>query len=209
MRYTTLQRANLRQIALTRTKVSSVPTAFVKAAVQSSQVKFWKPSPALITVLLMLMSAPALAEAPLDESVVPQIKPSQVAAEQDDLLQRNQRRLLLLNECRRCDLSGVVLTGRHLIGADLREANLQDADLTGSNFEGADLSEADLMNANFSYTFLTDVRLVDAQLDNVNFTGAHLYSVNVEGASMRNLTLTDARLFDTPIYVGGEEDLVK
>ncbi|MGB7249536.1 MAG: pentapeptide repeat-containing protein [Phormidesmis sp.] len=150
---------------------------------------------ALTTSLLMSAAVPALAEAPVDDLAITQ--------------QNNVRQLVLLNECMGCDLSGVTLTAAHLIGVDLRNANLQFANLTGSNLEGADLTGADLTGANLTNTFLTNTCLAETNLDGVNFSGAHLFYVDVAGASMNNLNLTGAQLLETPIYTGGEEQLIE
>ena len=166
-----------------------------------------------LTTLLAIVAAPALAEAPIEDSTFPPQNNSspatvrQESVRQSNVRQSNVRQLMLLNECGGCDLQGVSLTEFHLIGADLRNANLQGADLTGSNLEGADLEGANLTGANFTDAFMTHTNLTNARLDNANFSGAHLYYVEVAGASMNNLNLTGAELLHTPIYVGGEEQL--
>lgn len=146
---------------------------------------------ALTTALLFAAALPAIAEAPIDELDIDR--------------ENNVRKLVLLNRCIGCDLSGVTLTEAHLIGADLRDANLRFANLTGSNLEGADLAGADLTGANLTNAFLTNASLANATLDGVNFSGAYLYYVDVTGASTENLNLTGAQLLETPIYVGGDE----
>ena len=118
----------------------------------------------------------------------------------------NVQRLILINECFRCDLAGVDLSGAHLIGADLRETTLVGANLSWSNLEGADLTQADLTDANLTGAFLTNASLAYANLDNVNFAQAQLYYVDVTGASMENLNLADATLIGTPISIGGDMD---
>lgn len=117
----------------------------------------------------------------------------------------NVQRLILTNECYRCDLVGVDLSGTHLIGADLREAALAGANLSWSNLEGADLTEANLTGANLTGAFLTNTSFAYATLDNADFSQAQLYYVNVTGASMENLNLANAAVVGTPISVGGAD----
>ncbi|MEL6231271.1 MAG: pentapeptide repeat-containing protein [Cyanobacteria bacterium J06627_3] len=150
-------------------------------------------------LFIVLMGHPGLAETPA-ESIV------------DDIRATNVQRLILTNECYRCDLAGMDLSQTHLIGADLREATLAGADLSWSNLEGADLTNVNLTGANFTGAFLTNASLAYTNLDNVNFTQAQLYYVDVTGASMEHLNLADATVIGTPISVGGsleplEEDL--
>ncbi len=150
-------------------------------------------------LFIVVMGHPGLAETPA-ESIV------------DDIRATNVQRLILANECYRCDLAGMDLSQTHLIGADLREATLAGADLSWSNLEGADLTNANLTGANFTGAFLTNASLAYTNLDNVNFTQAQLYYVDVTGASMEHLNLADATVIGTPISVGGsleplEEDL--
>ena len=163
-----------------------------------------------LAAALAMIATPALAEDPIEDSTfTPKNNSSPATVRQESIRQNNVRQLMLLNECRGCDFQGVSLTESHLIGADLRNANLQGADLTGSNLEGADLEGANLTGANFTNAFMTHTNLANARLDNANFSGAHLYYVEVAGASMNNLNLTGAELLHTPIYVGGEEQLLE
>lgn len=169
------------------------------------------------SVLAVTVALPAWGEAPLSELEEPSIEGQSTqrevierqnterqAIERQNLERRNNvRKLLLLNECRSCDLQGMTITETHLIGADLRDANLQGADFSGSNLEGADFENANLTAANFSDTFLTNAKLANARLDGVDFSRAHLYSVDVSGASMQNLNLAGAQIHNTPIAVGG------
>lgn len=119
----------------------------------------------------------------------------------------NIQRLMLTNQCYKCDLAGVDLSNTHLIGADLRNAVLTGADLSWSNLEGADLAGANLTGANLTGVFLTNASLANADLDNVNFSQAILYDVNVAGASMENLNLVGATIEGTNISVGGSNPM--
>ena len=146
---------------------------------------------ALLPLLSMLfIGQPGQAETPA-EAVVDQMRAA------------NVRRLMITNECYRCDLVGVDLSKAHLIGADLREAVLVGTNLSWSNLEGADLSKANLTGANLTGAFLTNASLAYADLDNADFTQAQLYYVDVTGASMENLTLAEATVVGTPISIGG------
>ncbi|MBE9069164.1 pentapeptide repeat-containing protein [Leptolyngbya cf. ectocarpi LEGE 11479] len=121
----------------------------------------------------------------------------------DDMRATNVQRLILTNQCRRCDLVGTDLSKVHLIGADLRGALLTGANLSWSNLEGADLTGAHLAGANFTGAFLTNASLANATLDHANFSQAQIYYANVAGASMENLNLADATVVGTPISIGG------
>lgn len=142
---------------------------------------------------MVVLESPGLAETSA-ESIAEQMRAT------------NVQRLILTNECHRCDLSGVDLSETHLIGADLRETSLAGANLSWSNLEGADLTQANLTDANLTGTFLTNASLAYANLDNVNFAQAQLYYVDVTGASMENLNLANATLVGTPISIGGSID---
>ncbi len=154
----------------------------------------------LISLLTVLASALlARAETPLTE------KPLDSRATSAPDIDANIRRLLLLNECRGCDLTGVMLRNTNLAGADLRNAILRGSDLSGSCLRLANLEAADLTGSNLSEAVLIKTNLANAQLDWVNFSSAWLDTVSVTDASMSNLNLTGARLHNTPISVGGYE----
>lgn len=148
-------------------------------------------------LMLLLTASPVLAEAPTVERSSP--------VRQNLTTQNNVRRLLLLNECRGCNLIGVTLLEAQLMGADLREASLQFADLSGSHLVEANLKGANLTGINLSNAVLINTNLANTRLDWANFSGAQLYTVNVTGASTNNLNLTNAQLRNTPISVGGYE----
>jgi hypothetical protein len=148
-----------------------------------------------IAIALLFAATPAFGEAPPDSPTEPAGSVTDSATEPSR--ERNLRQLVLTNACMGCDLSGVTLT----------DANLQFANLTGTNLEGADLTGANLTGANLTSTFLTNAFLANAQLDGVNFSGARLYYVDVTGASMNNLNLAGAQILNTPISVGGDEQL--
>lgn len=121
----------------------------------------------------------------------------------DNMRATNVQRLILTNQCRRCDLVGTDLSHSHLIGADLQGAILTGANLSWSNLEAADLTGAYLAGANLTGVFLANASLAHATLDNVNFSQAKIYDANVAGASMANLNLVDAIIVGTPISIGG------
>lgn len=148
---------------------------------------------AILSLLSVLIcGTPSLGETPA-ETVI------------DDMRATNVQRLILTNQCNRCDLVGTDLSKLHLIGADLRGAILTGANLSWSNLEGADFTGAHLAGANFTGAFLTNASLANATLDNANFSQAQIYYANVTGASMENLNLADATVVGTPISIGGME----
>ena len=158
-----------------------------------------------VLMTLQMIASPGLAETP---AKVPAETPTMERANpirQNPTHQSTVRRLILLNECRQCDLTGVLLPEAQLRGADLRGASLRFADLSGSHLEEANLKGADLTGINLSNAILVNTNLADTRLDWANFSGAQLYTVNVTGASMSNLNLTNAQLHNTPISVGGYE----
>lgn len=114
--------------------------------------------------------------------------------------------LLVTGACQSCDLTGVDLTGEHLIGVDLRGADLTGATLANANLEGADLTGATLVNTDFSGAFLTNALLDDAIVRNVDFSEATLVYTSLEGADVDNVNLVGAEVLNTPISVGGSYD---
>ncbi len=79
--------------------------------------------------------------------------------------------------CEACDLSGRILVGVRMTGAnfnrsDFSHAMLTRADASGSAFEGANFSDADLALA----------KLVDANCTRAQFTRATLVQANARGA---------------------------
>lgn len=81
---------------------------------------------------LLLVTTPALAEAPLVEA--------------ETVRQDNVTRLRLLNEWQGCDLQGAILSEAHLIGADLRDAHLYYVDVAGASMENLNLAGAQLLH---------------------------------------------------------------
>ena len=102
------------------------------------------------------------------------------------------------------DLSDADLSGVDLSGADLSDADLSDADLSGSylnrvNLNRADLSDADLsgaklMDANLSGAILWNADLSGAKLINANLINADLSGSNLNGAKLINAILWNANL---------------
>ena len=86
------------------------------------------------------------------------------------------KKLLAMNHCPKCDLSGADLkwanlrganlSGADLRGANLRETNLSEADLSGANLERVNLSGAYLSGANLTDTDLTTTVLGQTKLNN-------------------------------------------
>ena len=73
-------------------------------------------------------------------------------------------KLIMTNECPRCDLKSIVLQGQKLGGAKLSGSNLSRSDMSGAILIGADLSGANL----------TGAVLRDAKIDFADFTNAKL-----------------------------------
>ena len=88
-------------------------------------------------------------------------------------------KLLAMNHCVKCDLSGAILRKANLSEADLREAHLYEANLSGANLRGANLSRANLSRANLIYTNLTDADLTNTELGETKLTDAILCRTKV------------------------------
>jgi len=76
----------------------------------------------------------------------------------------NFERIRLTGKCRFCDLRGLELDQKKLVGADLR-----DVDLSGSSFRGSDLR---------------GIRLQRSRLDSVDFSAASMSQANLFGAEV-------------------------
>ncbi|MEO0646021.1 MAG: pentapeptide repeat-containing protein [Cyanobacteria bacterium J06650_10] len=183
-------------------KVSAEKQDIAQKPFLEASLSAWHGLSVVLTTLLMIAS-PGLAETPA--RVPAETLTVENLIRQNPTHQSTVRRLVLLNECRRCDLTGVLLREAQLRGADLRGASLRFADLSGSHLEEANLKGANLTGINLSNAILVNTNLADTRLDWANFSGAQLYTVNVTGASMSNLNLTNAQLHNTPISVGDYE----
>ncbi|SFN34594.1 Pentapeptide repeat-containing protein [Roseovarius lutimaris] len=89
----------------------------------------------------------------------------------------------------RAPLRKIILTGRDLTGADLRDAQLQGADLRAATLQGADLWGAQLQGAD-----LWDAQLQGATLGGAELQGADLWDAQLQGAVLRAATLQGATL---------------
>ena len=99
----------------------------------------------------------------------------------------------------RADLSGVILHGAKLRGANLRKAILCGADLRSANLRKAKLSEADLCETNLDGALLGRANLFSAKLRLANLRGAELRRANLSaalltGAEMSGVDLSKATL---------------
>ena len=72
------------------------------------------------------------------------------------------KKLLAMNQCEKCDLSGADLSKANLQWADLSGANLSKANLSGANLTRANLREANLREANLWRADLSWANLTDA-----------------------------------------------
>lgn len=91
---------------------------------------------------------------------------------------------------RSAKLDWSVLSGGHLMGADLRSASLTHVDLRRAILDGADLRGADFRNA----------CLVNASLSRVNLGGASLKGADLRGVRLIGANLRGADLTDCNVY---------
>ena len=89
------------------------------------------------------------------------------------------KKLLAMNRCAKCDLSGANLKKANLYKANLEGANLRGANLYKANLSKADLSGANLKWANLFKTNLTDVDLTNTELGKTKLTSAILCRTKV------------------------------
>ena len=87
------------------------------------------------------------------------------------------KKLLAVNVCVSCDLSGADLREANLVKANLRYANLRGADLSKANLKKADFFNADLRGAN-----LRGVKMSGAYCSGADLSGAVLWNANTKGA---------------------------
>jgi hypothetical protein len=105
----------------------------------------------------------------------------------------------------RGDLSGALLAGAQLDGANLAEAKLDGANLAGAQLEAADLTEAKLGETNLAGANLGGANLAYAYLNRADLPGADLFEANLlytnlGEANLSGATLTGANLSGaTPI----------
>jgi uncharacterized protein YjbI with pentapeptide repeats len=83
------------------------------------------------------------------------------------------------------DLRGANLRAANLSGANLNRSNLRDADLSGANLRGAALSFANLSGANLSYANLSRADLSYANLSRTSLHGANLRDADLSSANLR------------------------
>jgi hypothetical protein len=92
-------------------------------------------------------------------------------------------------------LSGAILTGAAMPGANLSGAYLSSADLSETGLPGADLSSADLRSANLTRVYLSDANLSGADLRSANLTRADLRgAVGLTQAQLAKACGTDVKL---------------
>jgi len=99
------------------------------------------------------------------------------------------------NECQKCDLQLVDLTGANLEEANLQYADLWRTDLRGANLQRANLKGADLRLADFRNADLQGANLQDADLWETDLRGANLQRANLKGADIQNANLEGANLW--------------
>jgi uncharacterized protein YjbI with pentapeptide repeats len=97
------------------------------------------------------------------------------------------------------DLSEVVLIGKSLRNANLRNTDLSRANLVVTTLSGADLSDAKLFDANLGEACLTGANLSRADCRRASFNGTSLASANLSGADLSYAELKWASLFRTDL----------
>jgi uncharacterized protein YjbI with pentapeptide repeats len=92
------------------------------------------------------------------------------------------------------DLSGQLLRGVDLSGANLLEAKLHNTHLEQANLTGVNLSRADLHHVSLTGAILTGANLTESSLHQVNLQDANLRGADLSGASLRQIRLVGADL---------------
>ncbi|MFB8281211.1 pentapeptide repeat-containing protein [Nocardia colli] len=87
------------------------------------------------------------------------------------------------------NLTGILMRGADLTGAEMAVAKLHGVDLAHANLTGAKLHGADLTGAN-----LTGANLTDANLTGANFSGAHLAEAILTRTDLRAANLESMSL---------------
>ncbi len=87
------------------------------------------------------------------------------------------------------DLSGGILSGADLNGANLSHTILSGADLNGANLLDADLSFAVLSSANLNGAFLNCANLNGADLNGASLSRANLTGADLSCANLRSVVL--------------------
>lgn len=85
-------------------------------------------------------------------------------------IRQNFNRLLTVNACRGCNLSGAVLNRLNLAEADLEGADLSGAQLNAASLAGANLRGANLRGAWLGGADMTGANLLGADLEGADFT---------------------------------------
>jgi len=100
------------------------------------------------------------------------------------------KKLIVTNECMKCDLSAIDMSFKDLSGADLYGANLEDANFVGADLEAANLSRVKAKGANFK-----GANLKFATLHTPDFTGANFEEADMTGARFEG---SSGNFFDNP-----------
>ena len=95
---------------------------------------------------------------------------------------------------RRAYFCGADLSGRNLIGTDLRYSFMQWSNMSGASLDKVNLKGASLRNADLSGASLSEVDLSGAMLDEVNLSGASLRKIDLSEASLNGADLSGAML---------------
>jgi uncharacterized protein YjbI with pentapeptide repeats len=119
---------------------------------------------------------------------------------QSDVSLDEHKKLKLILDIQRENVSKSDLIGKDLSGANLSGANLSGANLSGANLSGANLSDANLSGAN-----LSGVRFQDGLMRGTNLEGADLSSASLSGldkirlnsVNLRGVILENSKLIDT------------
>jgi uncharacterized protein YjbI with pentapeptide repeats len=130
-------------------------------------------APAALTLVLLLPSAPALAEC--SDPASPEVN------------------------WRRCYIDNRNLRGADLMGAMLRDTTFQRSDLTGADLAGVDGYRAKFVSANLTQASFENARLIEAdftraQADSASFVNADLRNAKMVNATLRGADFTGARV---------------
>jgi uncharacterized protein YjbI with pentapeptide repeats len=144
----------------------------------------------LFATTLMLSGFDALQAAKIDDSKkLDTVKPTLILSKR-----HLEGADFLFADLRKADLKGAQLQGALLMGAQLQGASLNGAQLQGAGLELAILQGASLNGAQLQGASLYLARLQGASLDTAKLQGASLFLAQLQGASLKFAELQGASL---------------